>query len=85
MIETGYYPQDPVRYVVWDGTDEALADVTELLGVRPRVEDGVLFVVLASGEQSVPSGKGWAVYVQSGAVGVMAGRRVAELRASTAA
>jgi hypothetical protein len=68
-IKTGSHPPGPFLYVVWDGSDESLVDVIELLGWAPPVLDGVLLVRLADGSMQ-PVKRGWAVYVEQGVVGV---------------
>ena len=80
-IETGYHPRDPVQFVVWDGSEEALADAETLTGQQLRADGDVLHVRLSGGVQLVE--RGWAVYREPGLVGVMAAGRVAKLRAST--
>ena len=78
-ILTGYHPTTPFRYVVWQGRQQDLVDITALIRWTPPEEDGVLYVHIADGSMQ-PVKAGWAVYVEGDRAGVAAADVVASWR-----
>ena len=78
------HPEEPFEAVVWTGSQQDLVDITKLIGWTPPEVDGVLFVHIADGSMQ-PVKKDWAVYVESGRVGVVSADAVASWRPGEAA